>query len=75
LKLSFSIFQRPGAGHDLGDGVGRYGQRGHEGAAVGGFAAGVGDGDADPVDQHGVAAVAQRRVLEPAIAVGQALAG
>ena len=52
----------PGAGHDLGNGIGCDGQRGHEGAGLGDLALGV--GDADPVDQHGVATVAQRRVRE-----------
>ena len=47
-----------GTGHDLGDGLGCHGQRGHEGAVVGDLAAGV--GDADRVDPHGTAAVAQR---------------
>ncbi len=39
------------------------------------MALGVLDGDADPIDEHRVLAIAQWRVLEPAVAVGQALAG
>ena len=70
LKLSFSMFPfGPGAGHDLGDGAARDGaardgQRGHDSAAVSDVAPGVGDGDADPIDEHGVVGVAQGRALE-----------
>src|SRR3974390_3892790 len=61
------------AGGDLSDVFARDLERGDEGAVVGRLALGVADGDADPIDDEGVLAVAQRRLREPAVSVREPL--
>ena len=65
---------RPGAGGDLGDIFAADVQACDPGAIVGRLALGVEEGQADPIDAHGVLAFAQRSALEPAVAIGQLLA-
>ena len=59
---------RPAAGDDFGDILFRDGQAGDPCHGVFGAALCIDDFEADPVDEHGVLAVAQRYGLEPAVA-------
>ena len=53
--LVFDFPPGSGASGDLGDGLAGDGERGDEGAIIGCFAAGIGDGHADPVDVQSLA--------------------
>ena len=63
----------PATGGKFDDGIGTDRQIGDEAVAIGGLAAGVDDLDLEPVDGQRIAPVAQRDILEPAIAVDEAL--
>lgn len=66
---------QPGTGAEAGDALAGDWQRGHEDVDVGDLALGVRNGNADPIDETAILAVAERRAFEPAIARGQAFAG
>src|SRR5271156_7187206 len=63
----------PATGGTFDDGIGTDRQIGDEAVAVGGLAASVDDLDLEPVDDQRIAPVAQRDIMEPAIAVYEAL--
>ena len=72
--LVFDLPARPAAGGKLGDIILVDRAIGGEAAAVGHLTVGVGDLDLEPVDWHGVGAVAQRHVVEPTAAIDRAVA-
>ena len=72
-SLVFDLPAGSGADGDLGGiGLGD-GEAGDEGAFVDDLAFGVGGGEGDEVDRHGVQAVAQGHGIEPAVMDGLAL--
>src|SRR5262249_33812917 len=65
---------RPAAGGQFDDGVAADGQIGDEAVAIGHRAGGGANLDHQPVERHGIRAVAHRHIAKPAIGVGEALA-
>src|SRR4051812_27316603 len=72
-RLVLDLPPGPATGGKFDDSVGTDRQIGDEAVAIGGLAAGVDDLDLEPVDDERIAPVAQRDIMEPAIAMDEAL--
>src|SRR5271157_5296482 len=72
-RLVLDLPPRPATGGKVDDRVGTDGQVGDEAVAVCRLAAGVDDLELEPVDRQRVLAVAQRHVMEPAVAMDETL--